>query len=130
VKRDIENEEVDNYLESLSVRTPNREQHVGKLSGGNQQKVLIAKWLATGPRVLIVDEPTRGVDVGAKAEIYEIMNELIKTGVSIIMISSDLPEVINMSDRVAVMEYGEINAILDRNEFSQEKIMHYATGGR
>src|SRR5699024_609583 len=106
VKRDIENEEVDNYLESLSVRTPNREQHVGKLSGGNQQKVLIAKWLATGPRVLIVDEPTRGVDVGAKAEIYEIMNELIKTGVSIIMISSDLPEVINMSDRVAVMESG------------------------
>lgn len=130
VNHNIENNEVDNYVKSLSIRTPSREQGVGKLSGGNQQKVLIAKWLATGPKVLIVDEPTRGVDVGAKAEIYTIMNELVKTGVSIIMISSDLPEVINMSDRVVVMESGKINAILDREEFSQEIIMHYATGGR
>lgn len=130
VNRRKENELVDNYIESLSIRTPNSMQHVNKLSGGNQQKVLIAKWLATKPKVLILDEPTRGVDVGAKAEIYSIMNELIKEGVSIIMISSDLPEVINMSDRIAIMESGSVQTVLDKEEASQEKIMFHATGGK
>ena len=100
------------------------------MSGGNQQKVLIAKWLATNPKVLILDEPTRGVDVGAKAEIYSMMNDLVKEGVSIIMVSSDLPEVVNMSDRVAVMANGKLQKLLNRDELSQEKIMFYATGGK
>lgn len=124
-----ENEIIDTYIENLSIKTPSKLQSVSNLSGGNQQKVVIAKWLAANPKILILDEPTRGVDVGAKAEIYAIMNHLVQTGVSIIMISSELPEVINMSDRVVVMHNGGIAGILDRNEFSQEKIMHLATGG-
>ncbi|WP_088035163.1 sugar ABC transporter ATP-binding protein [Evansella clarkii] len=119
-----------NYISNLSIKTPSKDQIVKNLSGGNQQKVLISRWLATNPRVLILDEPTRGVDVGAKAEIYSIMNELVKEGVSIIMISSELPEVINMSDRIAVMWKGKIKTLLEEKEkFSQEYIMHYATGG-
>ncbi|NMD70389.1 sugar ABC transporter ATP-binding protein [Bacillus sp. DNRA2] len=125
----IENNETNNYIKELSIKTPSADQEVGNLSGGNQQKVLISRWLATKPRVLILDEPTRGVDVGAKAEIYTIMNQLVKEGVSIIMISSELPEVINMSDRVAVMCKGKIQSILNKDRFSQEAIMHYATGG-
>ena len=115
------------YVEDMSVKTPHLNQIVGHLSGGNQQKIVIGRWLATNPKILILDEPTRGVDVGAKAEIYAIMNELIKKGVSIIMISSDLPEVINMSDRVIVMCNGQITGCLDRSALSQEKIMHLAT---
>jgi ribose transport system ATP-binding protein/inositol transport system ATP-binding protein len=117
------------FIHDLAIKTPNPDQEVRNLSGGNQQKVLISRWLATNPRILILDEPTRGVDVGAKAEIYAIMNRLVKEGVSIIMISSELPEVINMSDRIAVMYKGGIRTILNRDEFSQETIMHYATGG-
>lgn len=129
VNAKYENKETDHYINELSIKTPNAEQEVGNLSGGNQQKVLISRWLATNPKVLILDEPTRGVDVGAKAEIYTIMNRLVKEGVSIIMISSELPEVINMSDRVAVMCKGKIQTILNKDHFSQETIMHYATGG-
>ncbi|WP_421617580.1 sugar ABC transporter ATP-binding protein [Brevibacillus sp. TJ4] len=117
------------YINDLSIKTPGAGQTVGNLSGGNQQKVLISRWLATKPKVLILDEPTRGVDVGAKAEIYAIMNRLVQEGVSIIMVSSELPEVINMSDRIAVMCQGKIQTILNRDRFSQETIMHYATGG-
>ncbi|MRH41459.1 ATP-binding cassette domain-containing protein [Aquibacillus halophilus] len=124
-----EDNEVRNYIEELSIRTPSPYQVVRNLSGGNQQKVLISRWLATKPKILILDEPTRGVDVGAKAEIYSIMNRLSKEGVSIIMISSELPEIMNMSDRVAVMYKGKIQKILDRESYSQEKIMYYATGG-
>jgi ABC-type sugar transport system ATPase subunit len=124
-----ENNETTNYIKDLSIKTPSHNEVVKNLSGGNQQKVLISRWLATKPRVLILDEPTRGVDVGAKAEIYSIMNRLVKEGVSIIMISSELPEVINMSDRVAVMYKGKIQTILNKDRFSQETIMHYATGG-
>lgn len=113
-------------IDSLNIRTPNLEQLVFNLSGGNQQKVVIARWLARNPKVLIMDEPTRGVDVGAKAEIYNIMNELVKTGVSIIMISSELPEIINMSDRVAVMREGRLVGLLDKEDISQEKIMSFA----
>ena len=115
------------YVDDMSIKTPSLSQVVGNLSGGNQQKVVIGRWLATAPNILILDEPTRGVDVGAKAEIYAIMNELAKQGVSIIMVSSELPEVINMSDRVVVMSNGIVAGCLDRVELSQEKIMHLAT---
>ena len=115
------------YIDKMHTKTPSQEQTVTNLSGGNQQKVMIGRWMATHPRVLILDEPTRGVDVGAKAEIYEIMNELTKQGVSIIMISSELPEIINMSDRVYVMYEGRITGCINREDISQESIMHLAT---
>jgi len=115
------------YVDSIDIKTPTYAQLLGNLSGGNQQKVIIGSWLATKPRILILDEPTKGVDVGAKAEIYAIMNNLAKQEVAIIMISSELPEVINMSDRVIVMSNGVITATLPREELSQEKIMKFAT---
>ena len=124
--RKKEEDIVDSHIKSLNIRTPHQEQLILNLSGGNQQKVVIAKWLATQPKVLIMDEPTRGVDVGAKAEIYTIMNSLAKQGISIIMISSDLPEIINMSDRVLVMREGKLAGILDKDEIGQEQIMRYA----
>lgn len=114
------------YMKALNVKAPGDRYMVSSLSGGNQQKVVIAGWLAAKPKVLILDEPTRGIDVGAKSEIYVIMNELAKQGVSIIMISSELPEIINMSDRVVVMRDGTVSGILDRSEATQEKIMQYA----
>ena len=117
---------VSEHVNTLNIRTPHYEQLILNLSGGNQQKVVIAKWLATAPKVLIMDEPTRGVDVGAKAEIYTIMNTLAKQGISIIMISSDLPEIINMSDRVLVMREGNLAAILEKDEIGQEQMMRYA----
>jgi ABC-type sugar transport system ATPase subunit len=129
VDKGLENQVVSESIGSLSIKTPGPEQLVGNLSGGNQQKVVIARWLATKPDILILDEPTRGVDVGAKAEIYAIMNELANRGVAIIMISSELPEVINMSDRVLVIGGGKVKGILDRGEVSQEAIMTYATEG-
>ena len=115
------------FVDKMNTRTPSLEQVVSNLSGGNQQKVMIGRWLATSPKILILDEPTRGVDVGAKAEIYEIMNELTKQGVSIIMISSELPEIINMSDRVYVMYEGNITGCLEQEDISQESIMKLAT---
>lgn len=114
------------YIDMLATKTPSQEQLIGNLSGGNQQKVIIGRWLATNPKILILDEPTRGVDVGAKSEIYAIMNELVKRGMSIIMISSELPEIINMSDRVYVMNEGNMTGCLDRKEVSQEAIMQLA----
>lgn len=122
-----ENSIIKKYISQLSIKTSSSEQVVKFLSGGNQQKIVLAKWLATSPKVLILDEPTRGIDVGAKSEIYEIMDELVSKGVSIILISSELPEVIGMSDRIAVMHDGCITGIIGRDEFSQEKIMHLAT---
>src|SRR5690606_21225162 len=98
------------------------------LSGGNQQKVVIAKWLMAKPKVLILDDPTRGVDVGAKYEIYKLMNELAGQGISIIMISSELEEVLGMSDRVLVMRTGQSAGVLDIKDATQEKIMALATG--
>lgn len=109
-----------------SISAPSQEQVIGNLSGGNQQKVMIGRWLATNPKILILDEPTRGIDVGAKSEIYRIMNDLVKQGVSIIMISSELPEIINMSDRVYVMAAGTIRGCIDHEEISQESIMALA----
>ena len=102
---------------------------VSGLSGGNQQKVVLGNWLATDPEILILDEPTRGVDVNAKFEIYNVMNELVKNGMAIILVSSELPEIINMCDRVCVIREGKLMKILSREEMSQEEIMKYAAGG-
>jgi ribose transport system ATP-binding protein len=120
---------VEEYIKKLNVKTPNQTIPVGKLSGGNQQKIVIAKWLLTNPQILILDEPTRGVDVGAKKEIYEIINQLKKDGVAIIVVSSELPEVLGICDRIAVMHEKKLKKIFDRKEATQEKIMEYATGG-
>jgi ribose transport system ATP-binding protein len=98
------------------------------LSGGNQQKVVLAKWLSLEPKAIIFDEPTRGIDVGAKAEIYRLMRDLADRGVAVIMISSDMEEVIGVSDRIAVMHEGEIAGFLKRDEFSEQAIMHLAVG--
>ena len=115
------------YKTSLNIKTPSIEQTVSNLSGGNQQKVSLAKWLFVNPRILILDEPTRGIDVGAKFEIYTIMNQLVEQGMSIIMISSELPEILGMSDRVYVVSAGYITGELPIEEANQEKIMHLAT---
>ena len=118
------------YIDAMNIKTPSYEQAVGNLSGGNQQKVALAKWLMTEPKVLILDEPTRGIDVGAKHEIYTIMNQLIEQGVCIVMISSDLPEILGMSDRIIVMREGKIaGELCNIEDFTQEKVMYYATGG-
>ena len=114
------------YIDMMDTKTPTQMQKIGNLSGGNQQKVIIGRWLATDPDVLILDEPTRGVDVGAKSEIYVIMNELVKKGVSIIMVSSELPEIINMSDRVYVMAEGRVTGCLNHREVTQEAVMQLA----
>jgi len=119
---------VKEYIEKLSIKTPSMEQLTRNLSGGNQQKAVIAKWLASASRILIFDEPTRGVDVGSKAEIYSLMNELVEQGYSIIMISSELPEVMGMSDRIMVMHEGKIAGVFHKNQVTPEEIMRYATG--
>ena len=115
------------YKNSLDIKTPTIEQKVLNLSGGNQQKVSVAKWLFVKPEILILDEPTRGIDVGAKFEIYSIMNRLVEQGMSIIMISSELPEVLGMSDRIYIVASGRITGELPAKEATQEKIMHLAT---
>ena len=115
--------------ERLNVRTPGIGQTVGLLSGGNQQKVVLGKWLARHPRVFIVDEPTRGIDVGAKSEIYALMDELASQGVAIWMISSDLEEILGLSDRVAVLHEGALAGVLQHNQLSEEAVMNLATGG-
>jgi ribose transport system ATP-binding protein len=112
----------------LNVKTPSIETKAGNLSGGNQQKVVLAKWLSLNPKLLIFDEPTRGIDVGAKAEIYQLMRNLAESGVAIVMISSDMEEVLGESDRVAVMHEGAITGILERAEASEEAIMKLAVG--
>ncbi len=120
---------VEKYVSSLKIKTPDIYRLVKNLSGGNQQKVVIAKCLNTGCEILIFDEPTRGIDVGAKAEIYKLMRELVDKGISIIMISSELPEILGMSDRILVMYKGKITGEISSKEANQEKIMYYATGG-
>ncbi|MGY0374266.1 sugar ABC transporter ATP-binding protein [Clostridium sp. JNZ J1-5] len=120
---------VDEYVESLDIKTSSIERLVKNLSGGNQQKVVIAKCLNTECEILIFDEPTRGIDVGAKAEIYKLMRQLVNKGISIIMISSELPEILGMSDRILVMRKGEITGEINPKEANQERIMYYATGG-
>ena len=123
IDRDKEIAVAEEYRQKMRTKCPSVEQNVGNLSGGNQQKVLLAKWMFAGPDVLILDEPTRGIDVGAKYEIYCIINDLVAAGKSVIMISSELPEVLGMSDRIYVMNEGRIVGELDAAEASQEVIM-------
>lgn len=130
VNRKTEGEFVKMLIDRLGVKTSDMELPVQSLSGGNQQKVVLAKWIAAGSQVLILDEPTRGVDVGAKRDIYLLMNELAKNGVAIIMVSSDLPEIIGVSDRVLVVHEGRIAADLKKENLTEELIMTYATGGK
>ena len=114
-------------IEKLRIKTSGQNTETASLSGGNQQKIVIGKWLVSEPKIFILDEPTRGIDVGAKAEIYKLMCEFAKQGMAIIMISSDLPELMGMADRIYVMSEGKITGELSREEASQEKIMHFAT---
>lgn len=119
-------QDCEEYKDRLKIRTPSLDALIQNLSGGNQQKVLVARWLLTNPDILILDEPTRGIDVGAKAEIHTIITKLACEGKSIIMVSSEMPEILGMSDRIMVMSRGQITAILDRKEADQETIMRYA----
>jgi rhamnose transport system ATP-binding protein len=115
------------FIQALQIRPPDPELPVGNLSGGNQQKVVLGRWLAANPRVLILDEPTQGVDVGAKAEIHQLMDRLVQQGMGILMISSDLPEVLGMADRLLVMHRGRLVAELPRGS-SPDAVMRAATG--
>jgi ribose transport system ATP-binding protein len=124
----LENLQVNKLVGRLSIKTPSLETPVSSMSGGNQQKTILARWLNIGVRVLILDEPTRGIDVGSKHQIYQIMAELTEQGVGLIMISSELPEVLGMSDRILVMRDGRLEKELARQEASEERIMMYATG--
>ena len=125
-----ERDVVGEYIGKLNIKTPSALQLARNLSGGNQQKVVLAKWLLSDSKVILFDEPTRGIDVGAKIEVYNIINDLIRAGVAVIMISSELPEILGMSDRVAVMHQGEITGVFDNDgTLTQEKILYYATGG-
>jgi ribose transport system ATP-binding protein len=117
-------------VKRLDIRTPSLRQRVRNLSGGNQQKVIIARWLTLRPRVLILDEPTRGIDVGAKAEIHALMNQLAQEGVAVLMISSELPEVLAVSDRILVMHEGRVTGEFSRSQATQDEIMRAATGGK
>ncbi|MXQ47889.1 ATP-binding cassette domain-containing protein [Streptococcus pneumoniae] len=121
---------VNQLIERLRVKSGTPKLPVGNLSGGNQQKVVLAKWIGIAPKILILDEPTRGVDVGAKREIYQLMNELAERGVPIIMVSSDLPEILGVSDRIIVMHEGRISGELSQSEANQELVMQLATGGQ
>jgi ribose transport system ATP-binding protein len=129
VDRGAERRLAESMRERLAIRTPDIDKAVGLLSGGNQQKVVIAKWLARDPRLLILDEPTRGVDVGAKAEIYAIIDDLVRRGVAVLMISSDLEEILGVSDRVLVMHEGRLAGELARGELTERAVMDLAVGG-
>jgi ABC-type sugar transport system ATPase subunit len=120
---------VNDYIRSLRIKTPDCDFTVGNLSGGNQQKIILAKCLASHPKILILDEPTRGIDIGSKSEIYCLIKELSEKGISIIMVSSELPEILKLSTRILVMHKGKLKKILDAKEATQDKIMHFATGG-
>ncbi|GHV34878.1 monosaccharide-transporting ATPase [Synergistales bacterium] len=124
----VENDIVGKIFERMRVKTPSFDTPIASLSGGNQQKVLLAKWMLRNPEILILDEPTRGIDVGAKYEIYRLMTELVQGGKAVVMVSSEMPELLGMCDRIYVMCQGTITGELSRSEFSQELIMRYATG--
>lgn len=117
-------------VDALKIKTPSLQQQVKNLSGGNQQKTVLGRWLGVNPEILIFDEPTRGIDVGAKAEIYKIMADLVKAGKSIIMISSEMEELLGMSDRLLILAKGRFARILEKEEFSQETVLKYSSGGR
>lgn len=125
-----EKSEITSYIDRLHIKTPNMEQIIRNLSGGNQQKGLIARWILTHPKILMMDEPTRGIDVNAKAEIYALMNELVEKGITIIMVSSELPELLSMSDRIMVMREGHVAGFLDKKEEqTEENVLKLAFGG-
>lgn len=128
ISENKENEASAKFIEKMEIKTPNAEQLVNNLSGGNQQKVVIGKWLFREANVMIFDEPTRGIDVGAKYSIYKLLDELAAQGVGVIMISSELPEILGLSDRILVMKEGKMMGMLETNKTNQEEIMHYATG--
>ena len=115
--------------EKPNIKTPSIETITESLSGGNQQKVVLAKWMVKDTKVLFLNEPTRGIDVGAKVEIYKLMEELCRNGIAVVMLSSELPEILALSDRVIVLHEGEISGIVSREEASQATIMNYAVGG-
>jgi ABC-type sugar transport system ATPase subunit len=120
---------VSEYVEKLRIRLHSVKQKVKELSGGNQQKTVLSKWLLSDPDILILDEPTRGIDVGAKAEVYHFINELVKQGKAVLMISSEMTEILGLSDRAYVMHEGVISGVFDRDEMSEEAIMFAAVGG-
>ena len=126
-KKDIEVAE--RWIQNLGIKTPSRETVVESLSGGNQQKVVLAKWLELEPDVLILNEPTRGIDVGAKSEIYRILDQLCREGKCVIIITSEMPELLAMSDRIMVMFEGKVSGVLNRSEATQEAVVRYAIGG-
>jgi len=128
LRKDDERKQANGFVDKLRIATPSVNQQVQYLSGGNQQKVVLAKWLASQSRVLIFDEPTRGIDVGAKVEVYNLMNSLVENGVAVIMVSSEMPELLGMSDRILVMHEGRIAAELSRHEATQEKVLAAAMG--
>ena len=128
INRSQENSAAEAYRRQLQIKAPSPMHMVGMLSGGNQQKVMFGKWLNTRPKVFLLDEPTRGIDVGAKAEIHTIIRELAAEGMAILLVSSDLPEVLAMSDRVLVMREGRQMGVLDRESATQEAVMSLATG--
>ena len=115
------------YIEKLNIKTPSADQIVGNLSGGNQQKIVIAKWLLNDPDIIILDEPTRGIDVGAKRDIYLLLGNLVRQGKAVIMISSEIPELMGICDRIMVMCEGNYSGEVSREEFSQERIMTLAS---
>ncbi|HEX9372176.1 MAG TPA: sugar ABC transporter ATP-binding protein [Roseiflexaceae bacterium] len=119
---------VQRFISSMAIKASSPNQLALNLSGGTQQKVVLSKWMATEPRVLIFDEPTRGIDVGAKVEIYKMINNLAQQGVAILMVSSELPEILGMSDRILVIQNGRVRGVLPRAAASEERIMEYATG--
>ncbi|MDO4549218.1 MAG: sugar ABC transporter ATP-binding protein, partial [Clostridia bacterium] len=119
---------VEKYKDALQIKTPSLQQLVGNLSGGNQQKVALSKWLASECKVLILDEPTRGIDVGAKQEIYQLINELAEQGIAIIIISSDMEEILGMADRLIIMCEGRMTARLEKKDFEQTTVLRYASG--
>ena len=128
LRKDDERKQANGFVDKLRIVTPSVNQQVQYLSGGNQQKVVLAKWLASQSRVLIFDKPTRGIDVGAKVEVYNLMNSLVENGVAVIMVSSEMPELLGMSDRILVMHEGRIAAELSRQEATQEKVLAAAMG--
>jgi ribose transport system ATP-binding protein len=127
--RNKEKEVAVELVDRLEIKTPSLNQLVQFLSGGNQQKVALAKWLGISPKILILDEPTRGIDVGSKSEIYRLIRELADDGMGVIMVSSEMEEIIGLSDRVMVMHEGKETGILDRADINEQNIMHLATGG-
>jgi ABC-type sugar transport system ATPase subunit len=129
VSRRAEKELASTQIRSLNIRTRSARHPAGTLSGGNQQKVVLGKWLETNPRVLLLDEPTRGIDVGAKAEIYRLIQELKARKIAVVLVSSELPELIALSDRILVLREGQPTALLDKHEFSPDLILDYASPG-